>query len=120
MSGLTCPGCGAAAEITERFTLASTDGPIAHVAVSCAGGHHYRMAAERLHAGVYGPSVPRPRVVLGPGRLPHTFQLCIHCWVNPAGFWVRGKDSGVVRRPWCLSCCDDLDRERCQLTPFGA
>jgi hypothetical protein len=119
MSGLTCPGCGAAADIAERFTLASTDGPIAHVAVSCAGGHHYRMAAERLHASVFGPSVPRPRVVLGPGRLPHTFPLCIHCRVNPAGFWVSGKDSSV-RRPWCLSCCDDLDRECCQLTPFGA
>jgi hypothetical protein len=41
MSAITCPGCDAAAEITERFTLASTDGPIAHVALSCAGGHHY-------------------------------------------------------------------------------
>ena len=68
MSGLTCPGCGAAAERTERFTLASTDGPVAHIAVSCSGGHHFRMAAEKLPASVYGPSVPRPRVVLGPGR----------------------------------------------------
>jgi hypothetical protein len=25
----------------------------------------------------------------------------------------------VVRRPWCLSCCDDLDRERCDMIPFG-
>jgi hypothetical protein len=24
-----------------------------------------------------------------------------------------------VRRPWCLSCCDDLDRERCDMIPFG-
>ena len=44
MSAITCPGGGAAAEITERFTLASTDGPVAHVAMSCVGGHHYRMA----------------------------------------------------------------------------
>ena len=44
MSAMTCPGCGAPAEITERFTLASTDGPVAHVAMSCVGGHHYRMA----------------------------------------------------------------------------
>ena len=43
-----CPSCGAPAEITERFILASTDGPVAHVALSCAGGHHYRMAADRL------------------------------------------------------------------------
>jgi len=26
----------------------------------------------------------------------------------------------VVRRPWCLSCCQDLDRELCDMTPFGA
>jgi hypothetical protein len=48
MSAITCPECGAAAEITERFSLASTDGPVAHVALSCAGGHHYRMAADQL------------------------------------------------------------------------
>ena len=35
MTAVTCPGCGATAEITERFTLASTDGPVAHVALSC-------------------------------------------------------------------------------------
>jgi hypothetical protein len=45
MIAVTCPECGAATGITERFTLASTDGPVAHVALSCAGGHHYRMAA---------------------------------------------------------------------------
>ena len=109
MSITSCPGCGAPAEITERFTLASTDGPVAHVAVCCAGGHHYRMAADRL------PADP----VLGPGRLPHTFLLCIHCLVNPAGFWVSSTGSSVVRRPWCLSCCQDLDRQRCDMIPFG-
>ena len=114
MTAVTCPGCGAAAEITERFTLASTDGPVAHVALSCAGGHHYRMAADKL------PARPlQPRVILGPRRRPHTFPLCIHCRVKPAGFWVSGKDTSVVRRPWCLSCCDDLDREFCDMTPFG-
>ena len=62
MSATTCPGCGAAAEITERFTLASTDGPVAHVALSCTGGHHYRMATDKLPA-----SEPRrPRVMLIP------------------------------------------------------
>jgi hypothetical protein len=114
MSAMTCPGCGAAAEITERFTLASTDGPVAHVALSCAGGHHYRMAADKLLARPL-----RPRIISGPRRLPHTFPLCTHCLVNPAGFWVSGKNTSVVRRPWCLSCCDDLDRERCDMIPFG-
>jgi hypothetical protein len=60
MSIMSCPGCGAPAEVTERFTLASTDGPVAHIAVSCVGGHHYRMAADRLPAGASRPA-RRPR-----------------------------------------------------------
>ena len=125
MNITSCPGCGAPAEITERFTLASTDGPVPHVAVSCVGGHHYRMAADRLPADLSRPPAPSPpapgrlRAVLGPGRLPHSFPLCIHCLVNPAGFWVSGTSRSVVRRPWCLSCCEDLDRERCDMVPFG-
>jgi hypothetical protein len=115
----SCPGCGAPAEITERFTLASTDGPVAHVAVCCAGGHHYRMAADRLPADRSRPPAPRLRATLGPGRPPHTFLLCIHCLVNPAGFWVSSAGSSVARRPWCLSCCQDLDRQRCDMIPFG-
>jgi hypothetical protein len=44
----TCPECGLPAEITDRFSLLSTDGPIEHVAVSCLSGHHFRMASEQL------------------------------------------------------------------------
>ncbi len=120
MTAITCPGCGAAAEITEHFTLASTDGPVAHVALSCARGHHYKMAADKLPASTFGPPPPRRGAVARPRRLPHAFPLCIHCQANPAGFWVSGKNNRVVRRPWCLSCCDDLDRELCDMIPFGA
>ena len=115
MSAITCPECGEAAEITERFTLASTDGPVAHVALSCPGGHHFRMAADQFPVA----AARRLRATLMPGRLPHTFPVCIHCLVNPAGFWVSGTGSNVVRRPWCLSCCQELDRERCDMAPFG-
>jgi hypothetical protein len=45
---ISCPECGVPAEITDRFSLASTDGPVAHVATSCAAGHHFRMPAEML------------------------------------------------------------------------
>jgi hypothetical protein len=71
----SCPACHAPAEITERFTLASTDGPVAHVAVSCLAGHHYRMPADR----VPGAAARRPplrrgllprRVGLPPGACP--------------------------------------------------
>jgi hypothetical protein len=51
--------------------------------------------------------------------LPRTIRLCIHCLQSPAGVWVSGKDSQVVRRPWCLSCCQALDRDRADVTPFG-
>jgi hypothetical protein len=45
-----CPACGAVAEITDRFVLASTDGPIDHLALSCVTGHRFRMPAELLSA----------------------------------------------------------------------
>jgi len=45
---VSCPECGVPAEITERFRLPSTDGPVDHVVVQCAAGHHFRMAAEKL------------------------------------------------------------------------
>ena len=104
----SCPECHAPAEVTDRFTLASTDGPVAHVAVSCLAGHHYRMPADKLPV----PDDPAPRL------RSHRFKLCVRCQVNPAGFWVSTSDSSVTRRPWCLSCCDHLDETTCHITPF--
>jgi hypothetical protein len=48
MTVIPCPECGVPAEITDRFTLPSTDGPVAHVATACAAGHCFRMPAEML------------------------------------------------------------------------
>ena len=104
----SCPDCHAPAEVTDRFTLASTDGPVAHVAVSCLAGHHYRMPADKLP----GPDNPAPR--LCPGR----FTICVHCQANPAGFWVSALPGSVTRRPWCLSCCKHLTGTTCHITPF--
>jgi hypothetical protein len=50
---LSCPECGLPAEITDRFSLTSTDGPVDHVAVSCVDGHHFRMPSDRLSAAVH-------------------------------------------------------------------
>ena len=47
---VSCPDCGVPAEITEHFGLPSTDGPVDHIALHCAAGHHFRMAADRLPA----------------------------------------------------------------------
>jgi hypothetical protein len=47
-TALPCPDCDVPAEITERFSLPSTDGAVDHVVVRCAVGHCFRMAADRL------------------------------------------------------------------------
>jgi hypothetical protein len=60
----------------------------------------------------------RTRVL--PARLPRTIQLCIHCRDRPAGFWVSCTGGQTVRRPWCLSCCEGLDRDRCDMIPFDS
>jgi hypothetical protein len=39
---------------------------------------------------------------------------------NPAGFWVSRRNGQVVHRPWCLSCCRELDSDLCDVIPFGA
>jgi hypothetical protein len=44
----SCPDCGVPAEITEVFSLPSTEGPVEHVVVHCAAGHHFRMPADWL------------------------------------------------------------------------
>ena len=54
---LPCPECGVPATITGTFSLASTDGPVDHVVVDCAAGHHFRMAADRLPSPL---APPRP------------------------------------------------------------
>ena len=62
----------------------------------------------------------RRRTVTAPRLLPRTVQLCIHCRQNPAGFWVTGQGGQVARRPWCLACCQELDRDRCDVVPFDS
>jgi len=64
---ISCPECGAPAEITDRFSLPSTDGPVAHVATSCAAGHHFRMPTDRL-TGRTRASVPAVTRAPSPAR----------------------------------------------------
>jgi hypothetical protein len=61
----------------------------------------------------------RPCAIAAPAWLPHAFQLCIHCRRNPAGFWVSRTGDKTARRPWCLSCCQGLDPDGCDITSFG-
>jgi hypothetical protein len=48
LTAISCPDCDFPAEITERFSLPSTDGAVDHIVVRCAAGHCFRMAADRL------------------------------------------------------------------------
>jgi hypothetical protein len=52
-----------------------------------------------------------------PWLLPRTVLLCIHCQENTAGFWVS-RVRPAARRPWCLSCSQQLDPGRCAVIPF--
>jgi hypothetical protein len=61
---------------------------------------------------------PRLRAVAAPGLLPHTVRLCVHCQQRPAGFWISSHGGQTVRRPWCLSCCQQLDPVRCDVIAF--
>jgi hypothetical protein len=58
---VSCPDCGVPAEVTERFRLASTDGPIDHLVVHCAAGHYFRMPADMLTRQPQPLSVGRPQ-----------------------------------------------------------
>ena len=46
---IPCPQCGAPAQITERFRLASTDGPVEHVKTGCERGHRFTPTVDSLH-----------------------------------------------------------------------
>ena len=112
---ISCPDCGVPAEVTERFSLQSTDGPVDHVAVSCVASHHFRMAVDALPAQAQDQLAVQDTRTWG-----RTVKLCIHCQENPAGFWVSRRPGQVAHRPWCLSCCQELDRDLCDVTPFVA
>jgi hypothetical protein len=43
---IPCPQCGAPAQITERFWLDSTDGPIEHLKTGCLSKHWLTPLAE--------------------------------------------------------------------------
>jgi hypothetical protein len=46
---IACPQCGAPAEITQRFWLDSTDGPIQHLQTICVSKHWLTPRAETVH-----------------------------------------------------------------------
>jgi hypothetical protein len=45
-----CPECGRPAEIVQRVTFQSTDGPVEHARTRCLAGHGFTPLAESLVA----------------------------------------------------------------------
>ena len=43
-----CPQCLGPAEVTDRFVLESTDGPVEHMTVSCVSRHRFTLTADHL------------------------------------------------------------------------
>ena len=67
------------------------------------------------------PATSSPRRTITRHRLlPRTIQMCTHCRQSPAGFWVSHDSSQPARRPWCLSCCQDLDPACHHIKPFDS
>lgn len=64
-----CPACGAPAEITDRFVLEATGGPVEHARVRCAGRHWFLLPVRTLaRARAPGPArVDGGRPVRGGG-----------------------------------------------------
>ena len=44
----TCPECAAPAEVTDRFVLESTSGPVDHAKVLCVRRHWFLLSIESL------------------------------------------------------------------------
>jgi hypothetical protein len=55
------PGCGSPAEVVDRWTLESTDGPVAHVTTRCVCRHVFtpRVSTLRSPAGAVAAGADR-------------------------------------------------------------
>jgi hypothetical protein len=55
MAQIPCPECGRLARIVDRFTLASTDGPVEHLRIRCPGGHALTPVVDGLWPRAVAP-----------------------------------------------------------------
>jgi hypothetical protein len=54
---IPCPQCGAPAQITERFQLGSTAGPVEHLKTGCVTNHWLTPLAETLAGAQPNPTL---------------------------------------------------------------
>jgi hypothetical protein len=50
MSLVRCPQCDLPAKVTDRFSFASTGGPLEHLKIVCAAGHWFTPRAADVEA----------------------------------------------------------------------
>jgi hypothetical protein len=50
MTFVRCPECDLPATVTDRFSFASTDGPVEHLKIVCVGGHWFTPQAADVQA----------------------------------------------------------------------
>ena len=62
-----CPQCELPAEVIDRFSLPSTDGPVAHVKTACLAGHVFTPPANDV-AYLDGATGAPPAVRVGQRR----------------------------------------------------
>jgi hypothetical protein len=65
---IACPQCGAPAQVTERFWLASTAGPIEHLKTGCVNNHWLTPLAEPEPARGTRQAVPAEVLAPLPAR----------------------------------------------------
>jgi hypothetical protein len=53
------PGCAAPAEVLDRWTFASTDGPLVHLKTRCLHGHCLTPRLDQVISAVQEPVVAR-------------------------------------------------------------
>jgi hypothetical protein len=66
MDYVRCPQCDLPAEITDRFALASTDGPMDFIKIACIGGHWYTPALADVEVLQVAPERRPVRAFAGP------------------------------------------------------
>jgi hypothetical protein len=64
MTYARCPECELPAEILDRFSLNSTDGPVEHLKIRCLGGHWFTPCAldVQTFSGPVPQAAPGPAV----------------------------------------------------------
>jgi len=77
--------------------------------------------ADELHGGTRAARGAGKAVHSNPARTAAARHPAVRPLPGAAGrFWVSRPGGKTVRRPWCLSCCETLDRDHCDVTRFPA